>query len=47
MFGSRDFNGGFRSEYFNEVVVEKVGGDGIVDEMDDFEKESILEIKMI
>ncbi|KAK4202735.1 hypothetical protein QBC40DRAFT_220857 [Triangularia verruculosa] len=46
LFGSRDLNGGFRSEHLNEAAVEKAGGDGIVDEMDDFEKESILEIKM-
>ncbi|KAK4668670.1 uncharacterized protein QC764_709430 [Podospora pseudoanserina] len=46
LFGSRDLHGGFRSEHLNEAAVEKAGGDGIVDEMDDFEKESILEIKM-
>ncbi|KAK0748686.1 hypothetical protein B0T21DRAFT_380459 [Apiosordaria backusii] len=46
LFGGRDLNGGFRSEHLNEAAVEKAGGDGIVDEMDDFEKESILEIKM-
>ncbi|KAK4232029.1 hypothetical protein QBC38DRAFT_406003 [Podospora fimiseda] len=46
LFGTRSLNGGFRSEHLNEVVTEKTGGDGIVDEMDDYEKESILEIKM-
>ncbi|KAK3990658.1 hypothetical protein QBC44DRAFT_325082 [Cladorrhinum sp. PSN332] len=46
LFGTRSLNGGFRSEHLNDVVTEKTGGDGIVDEMDDYEKESILEIKM-
>lgn len=46
LFGTRSLNGGFRSEHLNEVAAEKQGSDGIVDEMDDYEKESILEIKM-
>ncbi|KAK4165323.1 hypothetical protein QBC43DRAFT_315716 [Cladorrhinum sp. PSN259] len=46
LFGTRSLNGGFRSEHLNEVATEKTSGDGIVDEMDDYEKESILEIKM-
>ncbi|KAK4186537.1 hypothetical protein QBC35DRAFT_500945 [Podospora australis] len=47
LFGSRDLSGGgFRSEHLKEVVGSKAGGGGLVDEMDDYEKESILEIKM-
>ncbi|CCC05931.1 hypothetical protein SMACR_00146 [Sordaria macrospora] len=48
LFGTRGLNGGYRSEHLNEAGVEDGGysSNGIVDEMDDFEKESLLEIKM-
>jgi len=45
LFGSRGINGPYRSEHLNEAEASK-GTDGIVDEMDDFEKEGILQIKM-
>lgn len=48
LFGSRHLNATYRSEHLNEVGIkdEKAGGDGLVDEMDDYEKEGILQIKM-
>ncbi|KAL2256693.1 hypothetical protein VTK26DRAFT_1267 [Humicola hyalothermophila] len=48
LFGSRQLNGAFRSEHLNDAELrnEKAGNDGLVDEMDDYEKESILQIKM-
>ncbi|KAK0646618.1 hypothetical protein B0T16DRAFT_391018 [Cercophora newfieldiana] len=47
LFGSKHLNGTYRSDHLNEAGVdEKALGDGLVDEMDDYEKESILEIKM-
>ncbi|KAK1751765.1 hypothetical protein QBC47DRAFT_390973 [Echria macrotheca] len=48
LFGARALNGAYRSDHLNEAGVqeEKAVGDGLVDEMDDYEKENILEIKM-
>ncbi|KAL2201395.1 hypothetical protein P885DRAFT_65648 [Corynascus similis CBS 632.67] len=46
LFGSRHLNGGYRSEHLKEAGIKDKGGDGLVDEMDDYEKESILQIKM-
>ncbi|KAK5664037.1 hypothetical protein OQA88_251 [Cercophora sp. LCS_1] len=46
LFGTKHLNGTYRSDHLNEVGAEKVVGDGLVDEMDDYEKENILEIKM-
>lgn len=48
LFGTRHLNGAYRSEHLNEAGIkdEKAGGNGLVDEMDDHEKESILQIKM-
>ncbi|KAL2129731.1 hypothetical protein VTI74DRAFT_7394 [Chaetomium olivicolor] len=47
LFGSRNLNGSYRSEHLNEAERnEQSGSDGLVDEMDDYEKESILQIKM-
>ncbi|KAK4456301.1 putative cargo-transport protein ypp1 [Podospora aff. communis PSN243] len=48
LFGGKNLNGTYRSDHLNEAGIhdEKVMGDGLVDEMDDYEKESILEIKM-
>ncbi|KAK3692925.1 hypothetical protein B0T22DRAFT_419911 [Podospora appendiculata] len=48
LFGGQSVNGQYRSDHLNEVGVkdEKSGGHGIVDEMDDYEKEGVLEIKM-
>lgn len=46
LFGGKNLNGGYRSDHLNDVAVERTGSDGLVDEMDDYEKESILEIKM-
>ncbi|KAK3943023.1 putative cargo-transport protein ypp1 [Diplogelasinospora grovesii] len=45
LFGGRNLNGHYKSEHLNEA--EKAAADaGLVDEMDDYERESILEIKM-
>ena len=44
----RSLNGGYRSDHLNEVEP-KLANDttgGVVDDMDDYEKESILEVKM-
>ncbi|KAK3302028.1 uncharacterized protein B0T15DRAFT_541739 [Chaetomium strumarium] len=47
LFGSRHLNGAFRSEHLKEAGIRnEKAGDGIVDEMDDYEKEGILQIKM-
>jgi tetratricopeptide (TPR) repeat protein len=48
LFGNRHLDGAYRSEHLNEAGIrdEKAGGDGIVDEMDDYEREGILQIKM-
>ncbi|KAK4123937.1 hypothetical protein N657DRAFT_596881 [Parathielavia appendiculata] len=47
LFGSRHLNAGYRSEHLNEAAAkDEKAGDGLVDEMDDYEKESILQIKM-
>lgn len=49
LFGSRHLNAAaYRSEHLNEAGArdEKGGSDGLVDEMDDYEKEGILQIKM-
>ncbi|ESA43246.1 hypothetical protein GE21DRAFT_4333 [Neurospora crassa] len=48
LFGTRSLNGAYQSEHLNEAGVEdgSYTSQGIVDEMDDFEKESLLEIKM-
>ncbi|TVY68718.1 putative cargo-transport protein, partial [Lachnellula suecica] len=42
LFGEEDL-GGFRSEHLNDSTPRNVG---VVDDMDDFEKESVLEVKM-
>ena len=47
LFGSNHLNGGYRSEHLKDAGIrDDKGGDGLVDEMDDYEKESILQIKM-
>ncbi|KAK3357548.1 hypothetical protein B0T25DRAFT_162619 [Lasiosphaeria hispida] len=48
LFGGKHLDGNYRSDHLNEAEGkdEKSTGDGLVDEMDDYEKESILEIKM-
>ncbi|KAI0383104.1 TPR-like protein [Hypomontagnella monticulosa] len=49
LFGSQDLQGAFRSEHLNEVEArnEKPHSmKGLVDEMDDLEKEGMLEVKM-
>ncbi|KAK4217949.1 hypothetical protein QBC37DRAFT_413607 [Rhypophila decipiens] len=47
LFGGKSLNGGYRSDHLNQAEAEKFGvSDGLVDEMDDYEKENILEIKM-
>ncbi|KAK4238156.1 hypothetical protein C8A03DRAFT_33856 [Achaetomium macrosporum] len=47
LFGSRHLNGAYRSEHLKEAGLRnEKAGDGIVDEMDDYEKEGILQIKM-
>ncbi|KAL2271723.1 hypothetical protein VTJ83DRAFT_1094 [Remersonia thermophila] len=44
LFGSRDL-AGYRSEHLREAA-SRTAGDGLVDDMDDYEKEGILQIKM-
>lgn len=44
LFGEADLNGAYRSAHLNEKASARKLG--IVDEMDDFEKESVLEVKM-
>ncbi|KAK4106763.1 hypothetical protein N658DRAFT_461660 [Parathielavia hyrcaniae] len=47
LFGNRHLNAGYRSEHLNEAAAKyEKAGDGLVDEMDDYEKESLLQIKM-
>ncbi|KAI1823560.1 hypothetical protein F4861DRAFT_509852 [Xylaria intraflava] len=48
LFGSQTLQGSFRSEHLNEVEAqnEKTHSRGLVDEMDDLEKEGIIEVKM-
>lgn len=48
LFGSQDLQGAFRSEHLNEVEAEneKASAKGLVDEMDDLEKEGMIEVKM-
>ncbi|KAB5570150.1 hypothetical protein GE09DRAFT_1217589 [Coniochaeta sp. 2T2.1] len=48
LFGTKSLNGGFISDHLNEVAESKVTEStrGVVDDMDDYEKESILEVKM-
>jgi hypothetical protein len=44
LFGDEDLGGAYRSEHLNEKPPAR--SQGIVDDMDDFEKESVLEVKM-
>jgi hypothetical protein len=44
LFGEADLHGGFRSDHLNEKASSQT--QGVVDDMDDFEKESVLEVKM-
>lgn len=44
LFGEEDLGGSYRSEHLNEKTTPR--NLGIVDDMDDFEKESVLEVKM-
>ncbi|KAJ4292310.1 hypothetical protein N0V88_005942 [Collariella sp. IMI 366227] len=47
LFGARGLNSTYRSEHLNEAEKSQKGGsDGLVDEMDDYEKENILQIKI-
>ncbi|KAI1766357.1 TPR-like protein [Hypoxylon sp. FL1150] len=48
LFGSPNLQGTFRSEHLNEAELwdEKAQAKGLVDEMDDLEKEGMLEVKM-
>ncbi|KAI0180474.1 hypothetical protein GGR52DRAFT_531487 [Hypoxylon sp. FL1284] len=48
LFGSPSLQGTFRSEHLNEAELqdEKVQARGLVDEMDDLEKEGMIEVKM-
>jgi tetratricopeptide (TPR) repeat protein len=45
LFGEADLNGGYRSDHLNEKTIGRSQG-GVVDDMDDFERESVLEVKM-
>lgn len=48
LFGSQNLQGTFRSEHLNEAEArdEKAQSKGLVDEMDDLEKEGMIEVKM-
>ncbi|GAP91144.1 putative filamentation protein [Rosellinia necatrix] len=48
LFGSQTLQGNFRSEHLNEASArnERKRPSGLVDEMDDLEKEGIMEVKM-
>ncbi|KAK7960867.1 filamentation protein [Apiospora saccharicola] len=49
LFGSENSEGAYRSEHLNEVEAAQAGDPkthGLVDDMDDLEKEGIIEIKM-
>ncbi|KAH9900601.1 TPR-like protein [Xylariomycetidae sp. FL2044] len=48
LFGPQNLQGTFRSEHLNEAEAENVKPqkEGLVDEMDDIEKEGIIEVKM-
>ncbi|KAI8966828.1 hypothetical protein F5Y11DRAFT_308156 [Daldinia sp. FL1419] len=48
LFGSQNLQGAFRSEHLNEVEArnDKDQSRGLVDEMDDLEKEGMIEVKM-
>ncbi|KAI0166417.1 hypothetical protein GGR57DRAFT_25379 [Xylariaceae sp. FL1272] len=48
LFGPQHLQGAFRSEHLNDAgaLHEKTLSHGLVDEMDDLEKESIIEVKM-
>ncbi len=45
LFGSQNLDGTYRSDHLNEVEA-KIHPKGLVDEMDDLEKEGIIEVKM-
>ena len=45
LFGSQNLDGGYRSDHLNEVEA-KSRPRGLVDEMDDLEKEGIIEVKL-
>ena len=45
LFGEADVNGVYRSDHLNEKSKGRSQG-GVVDDMDDFERESVLEVKM-
>jgi len=45
LFGEADLNGIYRSDHLNEKSFGRSHG-GVVDDMDDFERESVLEVKM-
>ncbi|KXJ94544.1 hypothetical protein Micbo1qcDRAFT_193689 [Microdochium bolleyi] len=45
LFGPQSLQGGFRSEHLNDLEA-KAQALGLVDEMDDVEKEAIIEVKM-
>ena len=45
LFGEADLNGVYRSDHLNEKSIGRSQG-GVVDDMDDFERESVLEVKM-
>jgi cargo-transport protein YPP1 len=44
LFGEENLSGSYRSEHLNEKATPR--NQGIVDDMDDFQKESVLEVKM-
>ncbi|KAI2469245.1 TPR-like protein [Annulohypoxylon bovei var. microspora] len=48
LFGSQNLQGTFRSEHLNEAEArdERSQANGLVDEMDDLEKEGMIEVKM-
>ncbi|KAI1106292.1 TPR-like protein [Jackrogersella minutella] len=46
LFGSQNLQGAFRSEHLNEAEARDEKSKGLVDEMNDLEKEGMIEVKM-
>lgn len=46
LFGGRHLGGGYRSEHLAEAEAEEEDADGLVDDMDEYEREGLLEVKM-
>lgn len=46
LFGDADLNGAFRSEHLNSNEKSAMRNHGVVDDMDEFERSNVLEVKM-